>query len=200
MIQKSDKPAEDVRSYRPISLLPIPSKVMEQLFLQRLMPIIEQRHLLPDHQYGFRRKHNTIEQVHRLVDKINASLERKQYCSAVFLDVSQAFDKVWHDGLLHKIKLNLPAGYHSFLKSYLNMRYIYVKYDDATTALHEILAGVPQGSVLGLVLYLLCTADLPIHHGTLVGTFADDTIILAVHNDPFLASNILQTSLYKIEK
>lgn len=124
MIQKPGKPAEEVRSYRPISLLPVLSKVMEQLFLQRIMPIIEQRQLVPDHQYGFRKKHNTIEQMHRLVDKVNASLERKQYCSAVFLDISQAFDKVWHNGLLYKIKLNLPANYYSFLKSYLDRRFM----------------------------------------------------------------------------
>jgi len=129
------------------------------------------------------------------VDKINASLEIKQYCSAVFFDVSQAFDKVWRDGLLYKTKLNLPTGYYNFLKSYLNMRYIYVKYGDATTALHKIHADVPQGSVLRPVLYLLHTADLPIHHGIIVGTFADDTAVLAVHNDPFLASNILTRKL-----
>lgn len=204
MIQKPGKPAEEVRSYRPISLLPVLYKVMEQLFLQRVMPIIEQRQLVPDHQYGFRKKHNTIDQVHRFVDKVNASLERKQYCSTVFLNVvyciSQGFDNVWHDGLLYKIKLNLPANYYSFLKSYLDRRFMYVKYDDAPTVLHEIYAGVPQGSVLGPVLYLLHTADLPTHHRTTVGTFADDMAVLAVHDDPVMTSNILQTSLYKIER
>lgn len=69
---------------------------------------------------------------------------------------------------------------------------MYVKYDDAITALHEIYAEVPQGSVLGPVLYLLYTVDLPTHHRVTVGPFADDTAVLA--------SNILQTSLYKIEK
>lgn len=61
---------------------------------------MESNHLFPDHQFGFRDKHSTIDQVHRLTDKIEAVLEDKKVCSAILLDVSQAFDKVWHEGLV----------------------------------------------------------------------------------------------------
>jgi len=72
--------------------------------MTRLLPIIMDRKFIPDIQFGFRQKHSTIEQVHRLVEKIHQSLKRKKYCLAVFLDISQAFDRVWHEGLLCKIK------------------------------------------------------------------------------------------------
>lgn len=119
LILKPGKFAEDAKSYRPISLLLISSKVMEILFIKRLKPIIEDNNLIPKHQFGFRSNHSIIEQVHRIVDKINNSFLSKKYCSAVFLDVSQAFDKVWHDGLLCKITQILPSKYYKFLRSYL---------------------------------------------------------------------------------
>lgn len=99
MVLKPGKCAGDVKSYRPISLLPIPSKVLEILISRRLMPIIKEKGLIPAHQFGFRKRHGTVEQIHRLVEKINITFERKQYCSATFLDVSQTFDRVWHEGL-----------------------------------------------------------------------------------------------------
>jgi hypothetical protein len=96
-------PPNEPMSYRPISLLPILSKVYEKLLLHRLFQIIEKRRLLPDHQFGFHQQHSTIHQTHRIVHKINKALETKQYCFTAFLDISQAFNRVWHTGLLHKL-------------------------------------------------------------------------------------------------
>jgi len=108
MIPKPGKPIEEVKSYRPISLLPIASKLIETLILKRIMPIIEEKNIIPKHQFGFRKKHSTVDQVHRLVKKINSELEVKHTAQQyIFLDVSQAFDKVWHVGLLYKLKTNL---------------------------------------------------------------------------------------------
>lgn len=199
MIPKPGKKPEDIKSYRPISLLPILSKVFEKLLQKRLNPVIEERKLLPNHQFGFRCKHGTIEQVHRVVNKINRDMEHKRYCSAAFLDVSQAFDKVWHTGLMYKLKKNLPAQYYLILKSYISNRYFYVKQEGTYTRLYPINAGVPQGSVLGPILYLLFTADLPTTRTTMTATFADDTAVLASHTDPFSASRNLQINLNKIE-
>jgi hypothetical protein len=64
--------------------------------------MVENNRLLPNHQFGFRQRHSTIEQTHRIVQRINEALENKQYCSAEFFDISQAFDKVWHSGPLYK--------------------------------------------------------------------------------------------------
>lgn len=199
MIPKPGKKLEDVTSYRPISLLPVLSKVFEKLYLKRLRPVLENLTIIPDYQFGFRKKHGTIEQVHRLVKQIYSDLESKKYCSAAFLDVSQAFDKVWHKGLRYKLKKNLPLPHFQLLQSYLHERFFLIKYNTAYTNLHPIGSGVPQGSVLGPILYLLYTSDLPTTINTTIATFADDTAILASHPDPIIASSHLQTHLNNIQ-
>jgi hypothetical protein len=146
--------------------------------------------------------HYTIEQTHRIVQQINEALERKQYCSAAFLDITQAFDKVWHTGrtgLLYKLKLSLPLNYFLILKSYLQNRHFFVQIENEYTELSPVNAGVPQGSVLGPLLYLLFTADLPISPETKSATFADDTAVIATDNDQAIASRKLQTNLLTIQ-
>jgi len=199
MIQKPGKPAEETTSYRPISLLPIFSKLLEKLLIQRMTPIIAATGLIPDYQFGFRNQHSTVEQIHRIVCQINKDMNKKLYSNAVFLDVSQAFDKVWHDGLLYKIKQNLPYQFYEIIKSYLENRTFYVKQNDAHSKLYEIKSGVPQGSVLGPLLYLIYTSDLPTSSNLTIATFADDTAIIASHDNPFTASFLLQRQLTKIQ-
>lgn len=198
MLLKPDKQPEEAKSYRPISLLPIPSKIFESLLLQHILPILKEKGLIPDHQFGFRSKHATVDQVHRIANKIMESLEAKTYCTSAFLDISQAFDRVWHAGLLFKLKKALPNHLYGILKSFLQQRHFIVQSGEALSDLCPIQAGVPQGSVLGPTLYLLFTADLPTSESLTTGTFADDTAILAAHSDPKIASQILQEGLNNI--
>lgn len=123
LIPKPKKPPDCPSFYRPISLLPILSKAFEKVLIKRLLNIVEELKIIPDYQFGFRSKHSTIHQIHRLVDKISYSLEEKQYYTGAFLDVSQAFDRVWHAGLLFKLKHFLPPSYYLILKSYLEDRF-----------------------------------------------------------------------------
>jgi hypothetical protein len=81
---KPGKPLNELISYRAISLLPIVSKVFEKLLLKRLLPMVENNRLIPNHQFGFRQSHSTREQTYRIVRKVNEALENKQYCSAAF--------------------------------------------------------------------------------------------------------------------
>ena len=180
MIPKPGKLPHEVSSYRPISLLPALSKLFERLFINRLKPIVEQKCVIPKHQFGFRNSHSTIDQVHRIIDTIENTFESKSVCSAVFLDVSQAFDKVWHPGLLFKIKKILPKQFCEVIKSYLEERFFRIKYEDAFSELKEIKAGVPQGSILSPLLYLIFTSDLLCREDHITATFADDTALLAV--------------------
>lgn len=200
LIPKPGKPPEDPKSYRPISLLPVLSKVFEKLLLARLRSLLADNNLIPDHQFGFRQQHATIQQIHRVTKKITQDLEDHKYCSAAFLDIIQAFDKVWHTGILYKLRKLLPLNYFLILKSYLQNRHFLVKQQDEHTKLYPILSGVPQGSVLGPILYLIYTADLPTTQNVLTATFADDTAILASHENPQMASQILQTNLDKIQQ
>jgi len=194
------KNSEDIASYRPISLLPILSKILEKILLQRLTPIIEESKLIPSRQFGFRMKHGTIEQPQRLVNKIHNDLENRRYCSAAFIDISQAFDKVWHTGLFYKLKRAFPHPAYTILKSYLTDSTFQVRYQEEYTTLHTIQSAVPHGSILGPILYSIYTADLPEIEQTMTATYADDTAILASHQNPITDSTNLQHHLNQLEK
>jgi hypothetical protein len=94
MIPKPGKNLSEVESYRPISLLPMMSNLSEKLILKHLKPIIADKHLVPTRQFGFGKNHSTIDQVHRITDIIEKTLENKGVCSAVFLDIAQTSDRV----------------------------------------------------------------------------------------------------------
>jgi hypothetical protein len=122
MMLKPGKNPTDVTSYRPISLLPIVAKVLEELLLNKINQEANPQNWIPDHQFEFRRAHSTIQQSHRIANTVSKALNNKQYCTAAFLDIAQAFDKVWHPGLLYKIKKLLPSNYFPLLRSYLSDR------------------------------------------------------------------------------
>jgi hypothetical protein len=108
--------------------------------------VVEDNRLIPNHQFGFRQRHSTIEYTHRIVQRINEALENKQYCSAAFLDISQALDKVWHTGLLYKLRRSLLLNYFLILNFYLHSRRFRVKVETDCTELSSVNAGIPQGS------------------------------------------------------
>lgn len=199
MIPKPGKDNTNVASYRPISLLSALSKLCEKLILKKMHPILERCNIIPDHQFGCRAGYSTVEQVHRVVSEVQGALEEKKYCSAVFLDVAQAFDKVWHEGLLEKIKHWLPQHYHKFMQSYLSGRKFRVKHRTALSSVRDINSGVPQGSVLGPVLYQIYTADLPKSDQVSMATFVDDTALLSTHVNPNTASRELQDYLNDLQ-
>ena len=110
---------------------------------------------IPTHQFGFHESHSTTHQCHRIINTILKSLEEKKLCTAAFLDIQQAFDRVWHDGLLYKLKRTFPTPYYLLLISYLTHRYYQIKFNVETYPIFPIHSGVPQGSVLGALLYLI---------------------------------------------
>jgi len=191
---ETGKAPNEVSSYRIIPLLPIMSKIFEKLVLKRVIPITDAKHIIPLQQFRFRQQHSTIDQVHRITAIIEQALEEQQVCATMFLDVAQAFDMVWHSGLLHKIEQILPTQHSQLLKSYHSHRYFRVKQGKEYSELKPVKAGVPQGSVLGPVLYLIFTSDIPQPTGTTVATIANDTAILAVGADVEAATQKLHTS------
>ena len=185
-----------MNSYRPISLLPSLSKVFEKLLLKRLKPFIDP--IIPQYQFGFREKHSTIQQIHRIATEILLSFERKLICSSLFLDFTKAFDKVWLDGLIYKIKQLLPVEYAFILESYVQERMFRVKMDNEYSTLRRIQAGVPQGSILGPTLYLLFTYDMPTTNDVKLATFADDTTLITSCNTMSESVSNLQAAADRI--
>lgn len=195
MFAKPDKPPDNPTSYRPISLLPYLSKICERLILKRLSPHILANNILPASQFGFRAKHSTIHQAHRLVDAISISLEKKCYCTAVFLDISQAFDRVWHEGLLFKLQKFLPSPLFQLIKSYLTNRHFQIRCGSSTSCIATINAGVPQGAILSPILFNIYVSDQPTTPNTITADYADDKVIASIHEDPIIASINLQSHL-----
>lgn len=200
MIPKPGKDHTKAESYRPISLLPTVSKLFEKLLMSKLSPIIAERRCIPDHQFGFRRQHSTIQQTHRLVQVIRNAFEKKLFCSALFIDVSQAFDKVWHEGLIMKLRGCLPLNIQNLLESYITARKFVVKEGDFISVPKPIASGVPQGSILGPFLYLIYTFDMPISNLIHTSTFADDTACLSTHKNHHAASQHLQEYILQMEQ
>lgn len=196
MILKPGKDPALAPSYRPISILSVFSKLIERLILARMHSYITA--IIPDHQFGFRGGHGTVEQCHRVVDYIKHSFEEKKYCSAVFIDVSQAFDRVWHQGLLYKLKLFFPINIYVLIMSFIKTRSFLVQVGEESSQYGHIYTGVPQGSVLGPLLYIIFTYDLPVIDDGLSGTFADDTAFLCSHKDATEASRRLQVHLNNV--
>jgi hypothetical protein len=103
------------------------AKVFERSCLSRTAEAVPLNRLILPHQFGFCKNHSTAQLCHRIINKIGDSLEAKKMRASVFLDIQQAFDKVWHEGLLYKLKSKLPSQLYLVLKSYLEEGYFQVK-------------------------------------------------------------------------
>lgn len=187
-------------NYRPISLLNTLSKIMEGVFLARLTKFINNNNLLPNEQFGFRAKHSTNHALMRMVEDITLGFNNNKTTVAAFLDVEKAFDRVWHDGLIFKLnRMKFPDCYVKLLASYLGGRQFAVEVKGTLSAKRPIRAGVPQGSLLGPVLYILYTHDFPKANQTKFGCFADDTAIYAESWAPKLALSRVQNHLTQLQ-
>jgi hypothetical protein len=140
--------------------------------------------IIPHQQFGFRHNHSTIQQCHRRVHQIKGTLEGKKMRESVFLDIQQAFDEVWHQGLLFKLKTTVRSQIYLLLKSYLTDGQFQVKIETTHSGYHPIQSGVPQGSVLPPFLFLIFTSDIPQSQEITLATYADDIAILPSNYKP----------------
>ena len=165
-------------NYRPISLLPLFSKLFEKVIAKRLRSYFEANNILTYHQFGFRKSHSTELAVTNLYDALLKNLDQKDITCAIFLDLAKAFDSVDHRILLRKLEKYGVRGIPlEFFKSYLSNRWQYVKLNGKCSDLERIDIGIPQGSILGPLLFLLYIKDLPNASNFFVKLFADDTFL-----------------------
>ena len=181
--KKGDK--QVLKDYRPMSLLPICWKIFEKLIFNALYSF-EDHKLLNPCQSGFKKNDSCINQLVSITHEIysafdcNPSLEVR----GVFLDLSKAFDEGWHDGLIYKLKsLGISGSLLKLIQNYLDNRFQRVLLNGQTSEWKPVKAGVPQGSILGPLFFLVYINDICSNLSTNVKLFADDTSLFSIVND-----------------
>ena len=166
------------KNYRPVSLLSVVSKVFEKLVNNRTVDHLEKCGLFSDFQHGFRSSRSTADLLTVVSDRIARAFNRSGATRAVALDISKAFDRVWHAGLLHKLKsYGISGPIFSLISSFLSNRQLRVVLDGKSSQEYPVNAGVPQGSILGPTLFLLYINDLPDDVICDIAIYADDTTL-----------------------
>uniref|UniRef100_A0A8C5NFT0 Reverse transcriptase domain-containing protein n=1 Tax=Gouania willdenowi TaxID=441366 RepID=A0A8C5NFT0_GOUWI len=172
-------------NYRPISILPQLSKILEKLFMNRLDKFIEDNNILHEGQYGFRKGRSTAMAIIDITENIREALEKKLFVFGIFLDLKKAFDTINHDILEEKLQnYGIKRNALKWIKSYMTNRRQYVDFEEHTSKCQTIQCGVPQGSILGPKLFILYINDIfKVTNCLKLTLFADDTTILCSGKD-----------------
>ena len=192
----------DHRNYRPISLLSVISKIFEKLIHERIYFYLDQKKLIYSKQFGFRGNYSTNHAIISLTEHIRNLLDKGEYVCGVFVDLEKAFDTVHHDILCDKIKAyGLRGNINNLLKSYLTDRKQYVSINGTDSETKNVTCGVPQGSSLGPLLFLLYINDFFLCLSqTSCGHFADDTFIIYNSKKPKTIETVINTELKEVIK
>ena len=185
--------------YRPISILPTLSKVCESIIHERLLTHCIDNNIISDRQAAYLKGDSTINQLLYIVHYIRKCWGHSRIVQGAFLDISAAFDKVWHNGLIAKLsQIGVDGLLLDLFKSYLSDRKQCVIVDGEKSTLVEVKAGVPQGSRLGPLLFIIYINDIINDLESEIMIFADDTTLLASGSDPAETSAQLNRDLEKI--
>ena len=198
-IYKKDD-ASQIKNYRPISLLPVISKILEKIAYERLYKFLIDNHILNPVQFGFRKGFSTDFAIIQTCDKIINSLANKMHIIGVFMDLSKAFDTINHEILLKKLhNYGIRGTVLSWFRDYLFHRQQYVAFHSSTSSKSYITCGVPQGSILGPLLFLIYINDIIKSSSLLTYVlFADDTSVFYSHKCLNTLVNTLNSELAKI--
>ena len=187
-------------NYRPISILPDFSKILERLVFNRCISFLNKYNILFENQFGFRPKHSTSMAIIKLVDKIVNAANNNEITAGIFLDLSKAFDTIQHDILLDKMaNYGLRGIVLDWFKSYLTNRKQFVEYNNHKSTVKLINSGMPQGSILGPLGFIIYVNDLPnsVPDLSLI-LFADDTSAFTSHHDLSTLNIIMNNGLDKL--
>ena len=192
--QKTDK-----SNYRPISILATLSKICESIIHKRLLQHLLQNNLISKHQAAYIPRDSTAQQLISMIHHIKLAMTSNKIAHGVFLDVSAAFDAVWHAGLLKKLEqMNIKGDVLKLFSSYLCSRKAVTVIDGVKSTELPLNAGVPQGSRLGPLLFLVYINDIVANLESKPFIYADDTTLLATAETTFETTNMLSRDLTKI--
>ena len=193
----------ELRNYRPISLLPVPSKLLERVVSNQLTSHLESNQLLYRHQSGFRRLHSTTTTLLHATDVWSRALDNGMCVGVLFLDVAKAFDSVNHSTLLGKLpNFGLDQSAIAWFRSYLSGRTQSTAIGDSTSDISNTSLGVPQGSILGPTLFSMYVNDLPSAITCAADTilYADDTTIYAYSKSVSELTKLLTSAIKEVDK
>ena len=192
----------NIANYRPISLLSSISKILEKIIYDRTITFVRNCNLLSDSQFGFRQKHSTTHAILNFVNHIATAIDNHLHTLGIFLDLSKAFDTIDHEILLFKLShYGVRGKALEWYKSYLTGRNQFVSINSANSNYASMTCGVPQGSLLGPLLFILYINDLQNSSRILSFIlFADDTSVFFSHRNPDVLVNTVNTELASINQ
>ena len=187
-------------NYRPISLLPLPGKIIEKIVHKRISTFFDDYNILNSNQRGFRKNNSTTNTTAKCLDTIYQSINTRNISIATYIDFSKAFDTVAHGILLEKLKLlGIRGNVLEWLRNYLTNRKQKLILNNTTSDYSNVICGVPQGSVLGPLLFLVYINDLcNVLHNCEAFLYADDTVLVASASDKMIAHRNMQSDLDNI--
>ena len=189
-LPKAGKPLSSPTSYRPISLLSSLSKVAESVILSRIQRHSDAHRVIPGFQMGFVKHHSTLHQLLRVSEYVADRTNDRWFTPMLLLDAKQAFDRVWHDGLIYKmIGLGFPHYLIGIIKSFLTDRNICVRVGKSLSTSRPITASVPQGSKLSPLLFNIYCHDIPVNPRIMTAQYADDVALVSSTNTISHATN-----------
>ena len=191
----------DINNYRPISLLPTPGKVIDKLVHRQIEDYLEDSELLTTNQHGFRRDRSTAHAITQLLNHINHNLNNRIPTLAIFIDFQKAFDCLRYPTLLAKLTtLGLGNDIVSWIRDYLSERSQATFANGKSSEPGSIKQGVPQGSILGPLLYILYANDLSrVFCESNFAFYADDTVLYPSNKDIAVATGIIQRDLDRLQ-
>lgn len=189
---------DNVSNYRPVSLTPVCCKTLEHIIYSCLIKHLQDNNFFTPSQHGFRAGLSCVTQLTEFVHDIASSFDQGIQLEAVFLDFKKAFDVVPHSLLLHKLSfLGIPKTLIDWIKDYLSGRKQCVVINGVSSSTADVLSGVPQGSVLGPLLFLIFINDFPLGLKSTVRLYADDCVLYCPVKC-FDDTTVLQSDLDKI--